>query len=301
LSIQFLFTIIFYYMYVIDSLNHMIIILNLLENQKGSVGMTDSTFNLDTEILDLNGAEDVHQQDLSELEALTTRINELAANMIKREICLKDELEAKKGDIASITASFENSQNEIAELHKQIAEMRATNEKNQTLIGGLSGLVAEQEMQLQGLKEVIGSKEQIIRSFAVSLENSKKEITELHKQVEEMKATNENQETLLGEYKEKLDSLIGEVSLLTNQKSESPAEESPALKAEPNTQEENLVLKAEPIVKEENSVLKNDRKAQKKKLKKLLKQNPNANEMILAELLGVDSSYIIGLRKEFDI
>jgi hypothetical protein len=33
----------------------------------------------------------------------------------------------------------------------------------------------------------------------------------------------------------------------------------------------------------------------------LLKQNPNANEKILAELLGVDSSYIIGLQKEFDI
>jgi predicted nucleic acid-binding Zn-ribbon protein len=276
--------------------------------------MADSTFNVDTEIHDLYGAEGDHQQDFSEIRALTTRINELAANMIKREISLKDELEAKKGDIASITASFENSKNDIAELHKQIAEMRATNEKNQTLIGGLSGLVAEQEMQLQGLKEVIGSKEQIIRSFAVSLENSKKEITELHKQVEEMKATNENQETLLGEYKEKLDSLIGELSLLTNQKSKSPAEESSALKAESNTQEENsvltaetetkeenLVLKAEPIVKEENSVLKNDRKAQKKKLKKLLKQNPNANEMILAELLGVDSSYIIGLRKEFDI
>ncbi|MDM5329367.1 hypothetical protein [Neobacillus sp. CF12] len=270
--------------------------------------MADSTFNLDTEILDLNGAEDVHQQDISELGALTTRINELAANMIKREICLKDKLEAKKGDIASITASFENSQNEIAELHKQIAEMRATNEKS--LIGELRVLVAEQEMQLQGLKEAIGTKEQIITSFAVSLENSKKEIAELNKQVEEMKATNESQETLLGEYKEKLDSLIREVSLLTTQKSESLAEESSALKAESNTQvltaesetkEEKLVLKTEPIVKEENSVLKKDRKAQKKKLKKLLKQNPNANEMILAEQLGVDSSYIIGLRKEFDI
>jgi chromosome segregation ATPase len=270
--------------------------------------------NVDTEIHDLNGAEGDHKQDLSELEALTTRINELAANMMKREICLKDDLETKKGDIASITASFENSKNEIAELHKQIDEMRATNEKNQSLIGGLSGLVADQEMQLQGLKEVIGTKEQIITSFAVSLENSKKEITELRKQVEEMKATNENQETLLGEYKEKLDSLIGEVSLLTNPKSKSQAEESSALKEEPNTQEENsvltaesetkeeiLVLKIEPKVKEENSVLKNERKAQKKRLKKLLKQHPNANEMILAELLGVDSSYIIGLRKELDI
>jgi len=257
--------------------------------------MANSTSNVD----DLKGAEGDHKQDFSELKALTTRINELAANMIKREICLKDELEAKKGDIASITASFENNQNEIAELHKQIAEMRATNEKS--LIGELRGLVAEQEMQLQGLKEVIGTKEQIITSFAVSLENSKKEIAELHKQVEEMKATNESQETLLGEYKVKLDSLIGEVSLLTNQKSESQAEESSALKAETNTQEENSVLTAESKVKKENSVLEADRKAQKKKLKKLLKQNPNANEVILAELLGVDSSYIIELRKEFDI
>jgi chromosome segregation ATPase len=263
--------------------------------------MADSTFNEDTEIHDLNGDDGDHKQDLSELEALTTRIKELAANMLKREISLKDELATKKGDIASITASFENSNKEIAELHKQIGEMRATNEKNQSLIVGLSSLVAEQEMQLQGLKEVIGTKEKIIMSFTVSLENSKKEIAELHKQVEEMKATNQNQETLLGEYKEKLDLLIEEVSLLTNQISESQAEGSSVLKAEPNTQEENSELKAESEAKEENSVLNADRKAQKKKLKKLLKQDPNANEMILAELLGVDSSYIIGLRKEFDI
>jgi chromosome segregation ATPase len=261
--------------------------------------MADNTFNVDTENHDLNRPEGDHQQDFAEIGALTTRINELAANMIKREICLKDELEAKKGVIASITASFENSQNDIAELHKQIAEMSATNEKS--LIGELRGLVAEQEMQLQGLKEVIGTKEQIITSFAVSLENSKKEIADLYKQIEEMKATNESQETLLGEYKEKIDSLIGEVSLLTKQKSESQSEDSSVQKAETNTQEENSVLKEETKVKEENPVLKADRKAQKKMLKKLLKQNPNANEMILAELLGVDSSYIIGLRKEFDI
>ncbi|MFB3171159.1 hypothetical protein P5G62_029115 [Neobacillus sp. 179-C4.2 HS] len=276
--------------------------------------MADNTFNTETGIHDLNASEGDHKQELSELEALTTRINELVANMLKREIYLKDELATKKEDIASITASLENSNKEIAELQNQIAEMRAINEKNQSLIGGLSSLVAEQEMQLQNLREVIGTKEQIITSFAVSLENSKKEIVELHKQVEEMKATIENQETLLGEYKERLDLLIGELSLLTNQKSESQAEEGSELQAETNTTEENSVLKAEPETKEESSVLKadtnakednkmqkTDRKAQKKKLKKFLKQNPNANEKILAELLGVDSSYIIALRKEFDI
>ncbi len=263
--------------------------------------MADSTFNVDNEIHDVNGAKGDPKQDFSELEALTTRIKGLAANMLKREICLKDELATKKGDIASITASFENSKKEIAELHKQIAEMRATNEIDPSLIGGISSLVTEQEMQIQGLKEVIGTKEKIITSFAVSLENSKKEIAELHKQVEEMKATNKNQETLLGEYKQKLNLLIGEVSLLTNQKSKLQAEENSVITAESEAKEENLGLKEEPKVKEENSVLKADRKAQKKKLKKLLKQNPNANEMILAELLGVDSSYIIGLRKEFDI
>jgi chromosome segregation ATPase len=289
--------------------------------------MADSTFNVDTETNDLNGAKGVHKQDFSELEALMTRIKELLANVLKREICLKDELATKNEDIASITASLEKSNIEIAELQNQIAKMRTTNEKNQSLIGGISSLVAEQEMQVQNLREVIGTKEQIIMSFAVSLENSKKEMVELYKQVDELKATNENQKTLIGEYEEKLDLLIGEISLLTNQQSESHIEENPVLKAAPNTTEENSVLKAEPNTTEENSVLKAepeakeessmlkadtnakkenkmlkiDRKAQKKKLKTFLKENPNANEKILAELLGVDSSYINGLRKEFDI
>jgi chromosome segregation ATPase len=276
--------------------------------------MADSTFNEDTEIHDVNGAEGDHKQDFSELMALTTRINELLANVLKREISLKDELATKEEDIASITASLEKGNIEITELQNQIAKMRATNEKNQSLIGGLSSLVAEQEMQVQNLREVIGTKEQIIMSFTVSLENSKKEIVELHKQVDELTANNENQKTLIGEYKEKLELLIEEISLLTNQQNESQVEDSSELKTVPNTTEENSVLKAEPEAKEESSVLKadtnaqkenkmlkTDRKAQKKKLKKFLKENPNANEKILAELLGVDSSYIIGLRKEFDI
>jgi chromosome segregation ATPase len=276
--------------------------------------MADSTFNVDTETNDLNGAKGDHKQDFSELEALMTRIKELLANVLKREICLKDELATKKEDIASITASLEKSNIEIAELQNQIAKMRTTNEKNQSLIGGISSLVAEQEMQVQNLREVIGTKEQIIKSFAVSLENNKKEMVELYKQVDELKATNESQKTLIGEYEEKLDLLIGEISLLTNQQSESQIEESSVLKTEPNTTEENSVLKAEPEAKEESSVLKADtnakkenkmlkidRKAQKKKLKTFLKENPYANEKILAELLGVDSSYINGLRKEYDI
>jgi hypothetical protein len=116
-----------------------------------------------------------------------------------------------------------------------------------------------------------------------------------------LNATIENQKTLIGEYKGKLELLSGELSLLTNQQIESQAEENSELKAETNTTEENSVLKTEPEAKEENKMLKTDRKAQKKMLKKLLKQNPKTNEKILAELLGVDSSYIIGLRKEFDI
>jgi chromosome segregation ATPase len=213
-----------------------------------------------TEIHDLNEAGGDPKQDFSELEALTSRINELVANILRRETRFKDELATKKENLASITASLENS-------NKEIAEMRATNEKKQSLIAELSSLVAEQEMQLQNLKEVIGTKEQVITSFAVSLENSKKEIAELHKKVDEMKAKN---------------SLTG---LLTNQQSESQAKE-------------NSVQKAEPKATEEKSGLKSDRKAQMKMLKKLLKMNPNAEEKVLAELLGVDSSYITGLRKE---
>lgn len=249
-----------------------------------------------TEIQDLNGAEGNHKQDFPELQVLTIRINELAADMIKREISLKaDELATKKEEIASITASFEK---EIAELHKQIDEMKATNIKNQSLIGALSSLVAEQEMQLKDLKEVIGSKEHIITSFAVSLENSKKEIAELYKQVDEMKATDENKETLVGENNEKLDSLSG---LLTNQQSETQAEENSMLETESNAKEESSALKTESDAKKGNPELKEDRKAQMKKLKKLLKMNPNTNEKVISELLGVDSSYIIGLRKDFDI
>ena len=51
--------------------------------------MADSTFNEDTEIHDINGAEGDHKQDFSELVALTTRINELLANVLKRETMFK--------------------------------------------------------------------------------------------------------------------------------------------------------------------------------------------------------------------
>ncbi|PEJ28554.1 hypothetical protein CN689_22320, partial [Peribacillus butanolivorans] len=42
-----------------------------------------------------------------------------------------------------------------------------------------------------------------------SLENSKKENAELQKQKGEMEATNENNQSLIEEYKEKIDSLSG--------------------------------------------------------------------------------------------
>lgn len=131
------------------------------------------------------------------------------ANMINREVYLKEELATKKENIASIATSLENNNKEIAELHKQIDEMRATNVNNLSLIGVLSRLVAEQEIQLKDLKEVIGTKEKVIVSFAASLENSKMENAELHKQLAAMKVTNENNRSLIGEYKEKIDSLSG--------------------------------------------------------------------------------------------
>ncbi|MEH7274444.1 hypothetical protein [Neobacillus vireti] len=256
--------------------------------------MEDSTLNNDTEIHDLNENGGDHNQDFSDLEALTTRINELAANILIRENHLKDELATKKENIASITTSLENS-------NKEIAELRASNEENQTLIGALRSLVAEQEIQLKELKEIIGTKEQVITSFAVSLENSKKEIAELHKKVDEMKAINESKETLIGEYKEKLDSLSGLVSLLTYQQSKPQSTENPAQEVEPKVKEESSALEAVQSEKEKNLVLKADRKAQMKTLKKLLKKNPNAEEKVLAEQLGVDSSVITELRKKFDI
>src|SRR4051794_16060199 len=353
-----------------------------------------------------------HNQDSSELKVHMTRINELVANMIKQEIYLKGELATKKEDLASFTASLENSNKEIAELEtqieklqRQIPQMRKTNEINQSLIGELRGLVTEQEVQLKNLKEGIGSKEQVITSFAVSLENSKKEIAELHKQVEELKATNENKESLIGEYKEKVDALSRSIPVLTNRQSEPQAKEEntsfavslenskkeitelhkpveelkatnenkesligedkekvdalsesvPVLtnrQSEPQAKEENTSfavslenskkeiaelhkpveeLKAtnedkeslireykkkidslsesvsvltnrqsEPKAKEDNKVQKAERKSQKKLLKRLLKEYPKANEKELTELLGVDSSYIIKLRKELD-
>ena len=90
-----------------------------------------------------------------------------------------------------------------------------------------------------------------------------------------MKATNEDTESLIREYKKKIDSLSESVSVLTNRQSE------------PKAKEENKVQKA--------------RKSQRKLLKRLLKEYPKANEIELTELLGVDSSYIIELRKELDI
>ncbi|MET3322406.1 UNVERIFIED_ORG: chromosome segregation ATPase [Peribacillus simplex] len=162
-----------------------------------------------TEIHGLNIAVGDHNEYFSELEVHTTRIHELVANMIKREVYLKEELETKNEDIASIATSLEYNNKEIAELYKQIEEMRTTNENNQSLNGLLSRLVAEQEIQLKDLKEVIGTKEKVIGSFAASLENSKMENAELHKQVDAMKVTNANNQSLIGEYKEKINSLSG--------------------------------------------------------------------------------------------
>jgi chromosome segregation ATPase len=127
------------------------------------------------EVHDLNVAGCDYNQDFSEFEALTTRINELVANMLKQETYLKDELATKKEYLASFTVSLENSNKEIPELQRQMAEMREANEKYQSLIGALSSLAAEQEMQLKDIKEVIGTKEKVITSFALSLENSKPE------------------------------------------------------------------------------------------------------------------------------
>ncbi|MED3687254.1 hypothetical protein P4534_00120 [Peribacillus butanolivorans] len=162
-----------------------------------------------TEIHGLNIAAGDHNEYFSELEVHMTRIHELVANMIKREVYLKKELAKKNEDIASIATSLENNNKEIAELHKQIDVMRTTNVNNQSLNGVLSRLVAEQEIQLKDLKEVIGTKEKVIVSFAASLENSKMENAELHKQVDAMKATNVNNQSLIGEYKEKINSLSG--------------------------------------------------------------------------------------------
>ncbi|MGW6431792.1 hypothetical protein ACWFPQ_00460 [Peribacillus butanolivorans] len=162
-----------------------------------------------TEIHGLNIAVGDHNEYFSELEVHTTRIHELVANMIKREVYLKEELATKNEDIASIATSLEYNNKEIAELYKQIEEMRTTNENNQSLNGLLSRLVAEQEIQLKDLKEVIGTKEKVIVSFAASLENSKMENAELHKQVDAMKVTNANNQSLIGEYKEKINSLSG--------------------------------------------------------------------------------------------
>ncbi|AXN40689.1 hypothetical protein [Peribacillus butanolivorans] len=162
-----------------------------------------------TEIHGLNIAVGDHNEYFSELEVHTTRIHELVANMIKREVYLKEELATKNEDIASIATTLENNNNEIAQLHKQIDEMRTTNVNNYSLNGVLSRLVAEQEIQLKDLKEVISTKEKVIVSFAESLENSKIENAELHKQVDAMKVTNENNQSLIGEYKEKINSLSG--------------------------------------------------------------------------------------------
>ncbi len=241
-----------------------------------------------TEIHDLNFAAGDHNQDFSELEVHTTRIHELVANMMKREINLKNdavkrigenlaEREVQLKDLNEVfAASLENSNKEMVELNKQIAEMSATNVKTQSLIGALSTLVAEQEMQLKDLKEVFGTREREIASFAARVDNSKKENVALHKQVDEMKATNENNQSLIGKYKEKIDSISGLVSKLSNHQSE-------------------------PRAKDKISLEKADRNSQKKSLKKLLKKHPNAKENELAELLGVDSSYIVELRKEFGI
>ena len=127
------------------------------------------------EFYELNEAGGDNNQDFSELEALTIRINELVANMLKQETYLKGELATKKEYLASFTVSLESSDKELSEFQRQIAEMRETNEKYQSLIGALSSLAAGQEMQLKDLKEVIGTKEKVITSFAISLENRKPE------------------------------------------------------------------------------------------------------------------------------
>src|SRR3954447_521052 len=252
----------------------------------------------------------------------------------------KEDLASFTASLENSNKEIAELQTQIAKLQKQIPQMREANEINQSLIGELRSLVTEQEVQLKNLKEGIGSKEQVITSFAVSLENSKKEIAELHKQVEELKATNENKESLIGEYKEKVDALSRSIPVLTNRQSEPQAKEENTsfavslenskkeitelhkpveeLKAT-NEDKESLIRvykkkidslsesvsvltnrQSEPKAKEDNKVQKAERKSQKKLLKRLLKEYPKANEKELTELLGVDSSYIIELRKELD-
>ncbi|MFU2018436.1 hypothetical protein ACM6Q7_25915, partial [Peribacillus butanolivorans] len=279
------------------------------------------------------------------------KINSLSGLAFEREVQLKDLKEV-------LAARLENSTKENAELHKQVDAMKVTNKNNQSLIGeykdkinSLSGLVVEREVQLKDLKEAL----------AARLENSTKENAELHKQLDAMKVTNENNQSLIGEYKEKIDSLSGQVDAMkvTNENSQSligeykekidslsgqiverevqlkdlkevlaaRLENSTKKNAELHkqkgkmkaTNKNNQTLteykekidswlaspltnhQSEPQAKEENSLQKAEWKSQKKKLKQLLKEHPKATENELAELLGVDSSYVIELRKEFGI
>jgi chromosome segregation ATPase len=127
------------------------------------------------EMNEINEAGGDNNQGISELEALTARMNEVVADLLQQESYLKGELVTKKEYLASFTLSLENSDKEMPEFQRQIAEMREVSEKYQSLIMALSSLAAGQEMQLKDLKKVIVNKEKVITSFAINLDNNKTE------------------------------------------------------------------------------------------------------------------------------
>lgn len=228
-------------------------------------------------------AKGTFDQSSTELETLMTRISQSVSDTIKQEINLRGELDGKIENIASSTAILKKDNNKkIAELQTQldqlklqILETEKTGENNQSSIGELRSLEAKQEMQFKTLRDEIGRNEQILAALVLSLENSKREMAEFRKQIDGIKKTIKTKESVIGEYKVKIDLL---------------SEEAPD---PPNPQEKKA--------NEQNSEQKADRKSQKNMLKRLLKENPKASDQELAKQLGVDSSSISQLRKEFDI
>jgi chromosome segregation ATPase len=228
-------------------------------------------------------AKGTFDQGSTELETLMTRISQLVSDTIKQEINLKGELDDKIENIASSTAILKKNNNKkIADLKTQLDQLKLqmletgkTGESNQLLIGELRSLEANQEMQFKTLREEFGRNEQILAALVLSLENSKREMAEFRKQIDGIKKTIKTKESVIGEYKVRID-LLGEAA--------SPP---------PNPQEKKA--------NEQNSEQQTDRKSQKKMLKRLLKENPKASDQELAKQLGVDSSSISQLRKEFNM
>jgi chromosome segregation ATPase len=172
--------------------------------------------------------------DLSELEAHTARIYELAANMVQRANYLKDDavkgldekvasrdltitelqnnVKVLKEQLASAEEGFKQNEGEKSELTEQLEQLRAANANNQDLIKEYKEKVDTLSSLVNEYKGYAAENLELKQAHTAEKEQMKVEFAEKENRIvssnEELKATARDQAALIEQLEEKLNKAI---------------------------------------------------------------------------------------------